>query len=187
MKPIWYPLFGLSVLALAFYVACSNWGWWREPYGGQVALWMGLVLGSMVTGLVFGISMGAARFMSDFIGALSEQEWRVCWKASMISLRGSDGVSGSISGGIFMMSGRVGSENYYSYYTTSDDGAFHPHKWRADSDTRVFEEDRKDGEIVQWDTHFKSDWVSWLATPNGRVRMDFHIPQGSLRQSFSIE
>lgn len=186
MKPIWYPLFAVFILYLAGLLAYRNWEWWRTT-DDQIEKWLGLLLGCVATVCALAAAMGAASGVSSLIADHSEQEWRVCWKADMVSLRGSDGVAGTVSGGIFMLSGRIGSEQFYNYYTTSKDGAFRPHKWRADHWTRVFEEDRKDGEVTEWDQHFKKDWLLWFADPDDGLAMDFHIPKGSLRQSFSLE
>lgn len=184
MKPIWYPLFTGLIVALALYVAYRNWPWWHED---QFEKWMGLFLGALITFGAWGASMGLACGIASIIADHAEQDYGVCWKAAMVSLRSSDGVSGSMSGGIFMMSGHVGSEQFYHYYTSNKDGAFQPHKWKANSRTRVYEEDRKDGEIVQWDKHFKHEWVLWFADPDDDIAMDFHIPKGSLKQQFSLE
>lgn len=186
MKPIWYPLFAVCILGLAGYVFYRNWGWWR-PDNDQVEKWLGLLFGCLLTAGAFAGAMGAAYGVSSFITNHSEQEWRVCWKAEMVSLRGSDGVAGSISGGIFMLSGHIGSAQFYNYYTNGNDNVFHPHKWKADSRTRIFEGDRKDGEVIEWDQHFKKDWLLWFADPDDGLAMDFYIPKGSLRQSFSLE
>jgi hypothetical protein len=193
--PIWYPLFGLPVCALAVYIACHNWGWWRCKGSYRCSSdgvdWMMAVscvfFFCVGTGVALAIAGGVAAAFCAVIRDMAEQEYRVCWKARMVSMRSFDGVAGSMSGGIFMMCGRMGSENYYTYYTAAKDGSFRPHKWRADSSTRIFEEDRKDGEVIQWDQHFKSAWVNWFASPSDSIKMDFRIPNGSLKQNFSVE
>jgi hypothetical protein len=148
---------------------------------------MGFAVGCLLTVLAMLVAMGAACGLSSVIADHSAQEWKVCWKSNIVSLRGSDGVAGSVSGGIFLLSGHIGSEQFYNYYTAADDGSFRPHKWRADSHTRVFEEDRKDGEVIEWEKSFKKDWILWFATPANDLAMDFHIPKGSLRQDFSLQ
>jgi hypothetical protein len=183
MKPIWYPLFTLIVVGLALYVAWHSYPWWSEEF----EKWFGLVAGLMVTVIVWLASMGAASGLAALIADHSDQIWHVYWRGTMVSLRGSDGVSGSTHGSIFMLSGQIGSEQYYHYYTVGEDGSFVPGKWRAGSGTRVYEEDRKDGEAIRWDTRFKHEWVMWLADRPDDWRMDFHIPKGSLKQNFSLE
>jgi hypothetical protein len=185
--PIWYPLFGTIVIGLAIYVLHRNWGWWRGPDMDQIDLWIPLVMGVLVSAMVFAGAMGLAAVLAAIIRSFAEEESRIGWKGRMVSLRGMDGVSGSISGGIFMMSGHVGSQQFYTYYTAEKDGAFHPRKWKVGSGTRVFEEDRQDGEAIRWDWHFKRRWVYWFAEEPDGVAMDFHIPKGSLKQSFSLE
>jgi hypothetical protein len=189
MKPIWHPLFTVIVLGLMLYVAWRNYPWWNENScdSGQVEKYTTPVIACLITLLAWGAAMGIACAIDSVIADHSEQEWGECWKANMVSLRGADGISGSISGGIFMLSGHVGSEQFYHYYTVADDGSFKPHKWKAGSTTRVYEEDRKDGQVVQWDKHFKRTWISWFAEPSDSVAMDFHIPKGSLKQNFSLE
>lgn len=188
MKPIWYPLFLFFVLSLAAYVTYRNWGWWREDgKTDQFLLWLPLVISCIVTALVCGLSLLAAHGVASFIGSKSDQEWEQCWRADMVSLRQADGIQGSIAGGVFMIVGRVDSKQIYHYYTKGRDGAFHPDHWTADNFTRIFEEDRKDGTVVQFKERFRHRWLEWIAETDGDYQMDFHIPKGSLRRDFTLE
>lgn len=181
-------LFCLSVVALALYIAYANYPWWHAGgYDPQFDKWFplgwGIFLTVVAAGGAFGLGCGAAAI----VGGNSKQIWNECWRAPMVAMRSSDGIHGTVAGGVFMISGQIDSAQVYYYYTLKRDGSFQPHKWRPDNDTSIFEEDRKDGEVVQCDSAFKKPWVDWFGFPNDRLRMDFHIPRGSLRQGFELK
>lgn len=183
-QPIWPWIFPLLVISLGLYLAFRNLHWRDDD---RIEFWFPLVLGGLATVFIAGISCAIGYGLADTIGSHSEQIWHSCWSGNMVSLRNSDGVSGHISGGLFMLVGGIESRQVYHYYTLKSDGSFQPQHWTPDSDTSVFEEDRKDGQVVQFDEQFKRGWVNWVATPGDRLRMDFHIPKGTLRKNFSLE
>lgn len=86
-----------------------------------------------------------------------------------------------------MVMGHVDSKLVYSYYTQNKDGSFQSHQWYPNSDTAIFEETRQDGEVRQFDIKLKNDWMNWFAEPDDRLKMEFHIPKGSLRQEFKLQ
>lgn len=189
MKPIWFPLFAVVILCTAAYWTWRNWGFWnnKEDYHQNWEKWPAWFF--TIAGVTIGLAIAslASEIISDFIASKSDQQWRECWRAKMVSLRSSDGVSGSIHGGVFLLQGSIGSEQFYHYYTPNPDGTFVPRKWKADYLVRIFEEDRKDGESVQACLHFTHEWVYWFAKPSNDRAMDFHIPRGTLHQEFSLQ
>lgn len=188
MKPIWQWLFPLCVFGLAIYIAWSNYPWWHKPeFGWQGDKWFGWIAGTVATLILCAIASGLGDGLASIIGEHCDQIWQRCGRDQMVSMRSADGVHGSFAGGIFMMSGTVDSAQIYYYYATKPDGSFKPKKWRPDGDTSIFEEDRTDGEVIQFDSAFANPKRAWIADTNDRVRMDFHIPKGSIRQQFKLE
>jgi hypothetical protein len=188
MKPIWSMLcFAPSILAL--YVLHANWGWWRDDSGfDRWVMKIGpILLGLIATAVLTGACAGIAEGVSSLIRIRTDLVWQECWTAKMVSMRSADGVSGSLSGGIFMIVGHVDTDQIYFYYTLNQDGSFQPHKWKADDLTRIYEEDRQDGEVHQFDIQLKRAWMSWFTEPDERLKMEFHIPKGSLKQQFKVQ
>lgn len=185
MKPILPLLFGTLVLMAAIRITWLNYPWW--DHGDQAEKWFGVFLGTMATVIAGALSVGLGIALSSWIGSQSEQVWHRCWTGTMVSIRSADGIEGKLHGGVFLMSGHVNSAQIYYYYTRASDGAFKPHKWKADNDTSVYEEDRKDGAVVQYDLQFKRTWIEWFGVTDDRLAMEFHIPKGSLKQEFSLE
>jgi hypothetical protein len=183
MKPIQYWLFPVIVVCLGIYVAYRNYPWW----GDGEDQWFGWIMGAVVTGGAALVSILLATGVDSLVSGHVGWEWRKCWEAEMVSLRSADGVQGAVVGGVFILTGVVDSRQVYFYYTKNADGSFGPHRWTPDNLTRIYEEDRKDGQVIQWDKHFQSEWAYWFATPEESVAMDFHIPKGSIKQGYALQ
>lgn len=191
LKPIWPALFIFAILVLEFFVWRSEWGWWRDPYHPN-EWWIGLLiplfLGLIVSGMAITGAAALGYGLGYVIGRHCKKVWRLCWRARLASLRSVDGAEGSISGNVFMIAGNIGSRQVYYYYTTHEPDAYVPHKWFPNQDTTIWEEDRSDGEVKQFETVFDyGDSMLWIAVPEERYRMDFHIPRGSLKRQFLVE
>jgi hypothetical protein len=187
MKPIWYPLFVVAVLSLAVLIAVRSWPWGNESYDTGLDFWLPLVFGAFITCICVGGACGAAYGVSAWIGGDADTVWQKGWGAKMVSMRSADGEHGSIVGGIFMISGYLDQSQTYFYYTLNSDSSLQPGKWRPDGDTSIFQEQRDDGYVQQYTLAFARPWVSWFGTPDGRVKMEFHIPAGSLKQQFKLQ
>lgn len=186
MKPIWFPLFGAAFLGLFVYVIHRNWPWFHDGAYKWIDLCFGCFI-SLVFLVIGGLaSLGLAAGLTSLISSRTAKVWHEYGSWKMVSMRNADGISGSISGGLFMLSGHVGSENVYFYYTLNQDGSFQPGKWTANSLTSIYEEERKDGKIIQYDIHLKHENMNWIAWPDDRLKMEFHIPKGSLQQTFKV-
>lgn len=185
IRPIWPWLFPLIALCFAVYCFWRNWGWWR-PGHDAVEMFAPAALGSVLTAVICVLAVLLGWGLSSLIGQHSTQSWEENWSGKMVAMRNADGITGSVKGGLFILSGSVDSNQVYHYYYTSG-SAFKPDSWTVDRDTYVYEEDRTDGEIVQSHRVFVRRWLGWIAEPEERHRMDFHIPKGSLKQSFAIE
>lgn len=187
---IWSFIFIGCILAIDVTVVVHAWGWWRNEQGFDFwfVLVMPFILGGLINVLALGGGYGLGYLIGTFIGRHSDQVWQQYWHANLASLRNSDGIKGEIHGGAFLLSGRIGSEEVYYYYTNEGDSHYKPHKWFADSNTTVIEEDRTDAEVYQYDAHFKAgEWLNLFAIARTDIRMDFHIPKGSLVQQYSLK
>lgn len=185
---IWPTLPALLAPFFGVFLIWFNWGWWRD---GALGFWEDLLFP-----LFFGIF-----FYAVFIGALSlagfglgrligdncDQVWAENWRGRLVSLRSADGIQGSIGGGIFLVSGYIESRQVYYYYTDDGPNRYKPHRWFPDENTTIIEEDRVDGEVIQYEVAFKNKAIEWFGIAPDRYRMDFHIPRGSLKQQFSVE
>jgi hypothetical protein len=187
MKPIWFPLFISIPILLALYVAKRNWPWWSGGSDKYFDMIMPVVMACLVLIVCEMLMVGAAFGVSSVIQDHTVKVWHLHWTGKMVSMRNADGVHGEIAGGVFMIAGRIDSVQVYHYYTLKNDGSFQPHQWKANSDTSIFEEEREGGEVQQFDIHLKNEWMNWFTYPDDRLRMDFHIPKGSLKQSFSLQ
>jgi len=187
---IWPFLFGSWPSIIALYCIYRMWPWWSSQSWGerQAEIWLPVFLGVLITGLSTLGTAALGCWLADCIGSRCSQIWKICWRAKLATLRSSDGTEGKIRGGIFLVSGYMQSRQVYYYYTTAGDSSYKPHKWFPDEWTTIYEEDRQDGEVQQFDCHFKrGDWLFWFATPADDYRMDFHIPRGSIQQQFKLE
>jgi hypothetical protein len=183
MKPIWPYLFVGVVILIASRVAIKNY-----PGGDDKSLyWLAFAIGIMATGVLSGLAYGAGYLLAEFIGRHSEQSWQLRWKATIVSMRSSEGIKGQLSGGAFIVHGYIRSSPVYYYYTKERDSKYKPRIWFIDSETSIHEEDRADGEVRQFDARFNREWLSWVANPSDRLLMEFHIPAGSLKQKIAIE
>lgn len=182
----WFILFFSLIFVADVSIIVRTWGWWRtESDWLDIAF---LIFISVVLTVAAVILSGLlAVGIATWIGSMSDQVWEKGWHGKLASLRNSDGIQGSFAGGMFLMAGGVGSTEMYYYYEDKGDGKYKPHKWSVDQYTTVYEEDRKDGEVQQFETSFKHQWVSAFAFPPNDYRMDFHIPKGSLVQQYSLK
>jgi len=188
MKPIQYPLFLGVVLLTAVFLLYYNWGWWHGDTGADRLFFivMPLVLGALVTFVLCLGAMGLAAMLDSWVASHCRQRWEENWRGELVAMRNADGVKGSIRGGLFLLSGQVASRQVYHYYYRTGK-AFKPDSWTIDENVYVYEEDRADGEVIQSHRVFVRESVNWFASPSDGHRMEFHIPKGSLRQSFTLE
>lgn len=188
---LWVILFACAPPMLGMYVAYANhWKWGYDRSDFWLLLAAGVVITAMLTLAAGAAGFGVSSIVGDYlVTGKYRQYWtnEPIWKGQMVSMRSSDGVQGSVAGGIFMISGRIDSSQVYYYYTRNQNGSFKPQKWHPDSDTAIYEEDRKDGEVLQFATEFRPEWLEWIGTKQNRLRMDFHVPKGSIHQEFDLK
>jgi hypothetical protein len=103
----------------------------------------------------------------------------------MVSMRNADGESA----GFFLLAAQVEQSSTYFYYVKTGDGAFQQRTTKADEgDTFIYEEDRKDGEVVTFGRAFANPRMSlWGVIDPEDKKWEFHIPRGSIQKQFSIK
>lgn len=185
MKPIWFPLSYALWIGVASYVVWLNRGYWRNRDWIET-LFPGF-FGIVILGMFLAALIAGSFGISSVLGERADLDWHQCWRANLVSMRNADGVSGSIRGGIFVLSGQTDSREVYYYYTTKGVDHYKAHRWEPNSDTTIIEVDGSDAYVVQFDTVFHHSWMEWFGTTNDRLRMDFHIPRGSLVHQFSLK
>jgi hypothetical protein len=105
----------------------------------------------------------------------------------LLAIRDKDGGEGSF----FLGSGFISSQPYYFYYEQLKNGGFRPRKIEADDGVTVYEEDRKDAELVTF--HWKINYPSWawiFCMPDSdgsqKETYAFHVPRGTIKTGYSM-
>lgn len=80
-------------------------------------------------------------------------------------IRDKDGLEGRF----FLGSGFIQSDPYYFYYSETENSGLRPGKLRADNSVTVYQEDRKNAELVEFDWEISYPSWAWLiCLPDGR-------------------
>lgn len=146
------------------------------------------VVGYMMTGLLALILTGIGALPCAGIAALlgvffkCHPEKSGSW--ALVTLRDKDGVKGSF----FLGSGTIETQPYFFYYKKNPDGSFQPGKVSASSDVRIYEEDRQDASMVEWNWELNKPWAYLIAFPHntGGYALDFHVPKGTIRTGYTM-
>jgi hypothetical protein len=106
--------------------------------------------------------------------------------SKLVAIRDKDGVEGQF----YLGSGFISSEPYYFYYESLENGGFRPGKIDADGSVTVYEEDRKDAELVMFDWKITYPAWAWLIClrdeDGGRHSYAFHVPKGTIKTGYSM-
>ena len=102
-------------------------------------------------------------------------------------MRSNDGTSGQFSGFLFMSAGFVEQRETYFYYLKTPDGGFQPAHVEADSNTIIYEQDRKDGKVIFYHAAFRNPNLKWIAFERTLYRTEFYVPKGSIQKQFTVQ
>ena len=133
--------------------------------------------------LTFGTALAAlvGVGIAALIGLFIPKTWYGPESTELVSLRGSDGTSGTF----FLGSGAIQAEHFYFFYRKAGEG-YRPDRISTSQDVIVFERDRADGEMISYHRDFKHP-IAWLFGINGqKPRYEFSIPSGSIKKGFSL-
>lgn len=198
MKPIWPFLFigvvfvlWLTVWYFGFPSWLSMWAPVTDEYDNRAidivfACFIALV--SVAALVLFSFGGGGLGYgLASIIGDGVSQKWKQSWKGDMVSMRNADGETGSVVGGLFMIAGSIDQSSVYFYYTKTSDGGFRQQSWKPDGNTTIYEQDRKDGQAVQYKRVFENPKYYWIAEPDDDVAMSFFVPKGSVQKQFKLK
>lgn len=102
----------------------------------------------------------------------------------LVAIRDKDGINGQF----FLGTGTLQSEQYYFYYRTNSDGSVTPDRVRAGQGVRVYEEDRADAELVEYEWRLDQSWA-WLVALRSNSdgwSYKFYVPKGTVRAGFTM-
>ena len=168
LMPIWSPLFVLVIIIA--WLICWRYGWaswialWNTDDGADKFFAAFVAVMSTVVSVAIAAGAGGLGYcLASLIGDHCDQVWQQCWTANMVSMRNADGQTGRLLGGIFLIAGSMDQSSTYFYYIKTSDGGFRQKTWQPDNDTTVYEEDRIDGVVVQFDAAFRHPSLAWIA------------------------
>lgn len=140
------------------------------------------------------IPLGVGAYLaSAFIGLLSGiffeyQDWQPYSETPLAVVYDSQGISGGVSGGLFVVSGYVNSELVFNVYEKTGDNEYRPKSYKG-SECLIREEDRKDAKIVQFyrelGTEKQRYWWT-LGVPGQYSARYIYVPKGTVRTGFSL-
>jgi hypothetical protein len=147
----------------------------------EVLDWMMLTMAAACFSIV---PLGVGAGIAAIIGLAFKTKPIVVSRKTLITIRDKDGVSGRF----FLGSGMVEGDQYYFYYAKNDDGSVSPGRVRADGRVRVYEEDREDAQLVNWEWELVAPWAYLVAFPvtGDKWSCDFHVPKGTVRTGFTM-
>lgn len=102
--------------------------------------------------------------------------------------------SDQLKGSFYVLSGVIGTDDYYKYMAIEADGGKQFHKVLA-TDAKIYEENRTDGYVVyvmKKKIYFEktSNWIpfpGYAHEENEFVRYAFHVPVGTAPRGFRID
>lgn len=111
---------------------------------------------------------------------------------SIVSLNDGTGISGTISGGIFITRGQINDTQHFSYYIRNENGSFNLEKRSADQSTIYTDATAETARVDITDTVTTCTPRWWLLC-NTEVKKiefahaDFHVPAGSIINEFELD
>lgn len=151
---------------------------WRSIYDTAcefIEYFMYTLLFILFSIFVFGMGIG----VSLLVGIAIPKQWREVETVQLISLRDSEGLSGSF----FLGSGKIGTTPYYFFYKKVGNG-YQLGKVAVDDNVIVFEEKREDGQLKVYTRKFTNPSLRWIALTWPSHKHEFVIPEGSIKRNF---
>ncbi len=185
---IWFLL-----IPLGWYITMAQYQKIPSPTFGTMGSWgffewvttivMGLLISALAAML---IGLFAGTIMYSWFCSMSIWNYREISRAELVSIKEKEGVSGSISGSMFMFGGSFDSRPYYFYYVASEGGAISPEKVQADKTVFIHEGDGVKPVLITLQ-HFPPWWCKIFALMDeGTIQHHFYIPAGSVKKGFAL-
>src|ERR1700722_17570079 len=173
-----------------------------------LAIWLGVVVfafqGAFLDPIMKPDSLGGYFFMSIFYLLICAFVALLCGGAAygigelysshpvegehrqLEVIRDKDGMQGRF----FLGSGTIESQPYYFYYQRMEDGGLRPGKLEANHFVTVYEEDRKNAELVVFDWVMSPPWWAWIiCAPHSESdgkSYEFHVPKGTVKPGYQM-
>jgi hypothetical protein len=167
------------------WVVLAAWVIQSEGWPGEPILW---IAGGGISAITLGVSIAIGFGIAAWIGSGLPQRMDSApfYTAKLVSIRSGDGVTGSITGGAFLIVGHIGTEQYYFWYEQSGDSVT-PRQKPVGVGTYVYDEDRHDAEFQQFAWHFTQSWWRLFAFDPGGTTNHFHVPKGTVSRTFQLQ
>jgi hypothetical protein len=151
----------------------------QDKISKVIITFLGMFIGAFCSIILFGIFSATISHTSERI----EKD-----RVQLVALIGSDEIQGSF----FLVSGSIGSEQYYKYYYQTADGGKKFGKISAEGVT-VYEEDRQDAYIVRVGTRdkYSSRVYFWLFPRFLQAESlgvyTIHVPKGTIKAEYKLD
>ena len=171
----------LSGIVVALYLS-SRWFW--PDWSKELDFWddqgrIAVILHTALT-VMFGAFFGM--IISMVMGRIFPTVWKRYGTQKLVAISRDTATSGEFFLGI----GDLGNKQTLSYAVKNADGSFCFKTEDLDEDTKFFEEDRQDGEIVFFELVFALPVYKLFGLMPGYYRQEFHIPMGSVTHGFKL-
>jgi len=143
--------------------------------GDVVSVIMTLIAGFIGAGIGIIIAIG--------IGVFLPSEYVLDNQIEIVALKDNR----SIEGDFFLGCGSINSEFYYFFYKKEKDGSLTFDKIAANSHTKIYEEERKDGMIEIFEKRFIKESHYIFGVPFDSPKCKIHVPKGSVLRQFELD
>ena len=145
---------------------------------------LGYVIATLMWGLCSLLAVLPWMGLAAFIGLAFATNAVEESSRKLAALRVKDGVNGHF----YLGSGTVKGEQYFFYYVSNGDGSFEPSQVSADSDVKIFEEDRKDAQVIHYRAEFVKNWpwIVGMPTLQGKKSVVFRVPTGTIKPGYEM-
>jgi hypothetical protein len=144
----------------------------------------GVLMSAMSLGLALLLGIGLAAFIGFVLPMRMDEV--PSHTAALVDLTTVDGFSGSVHGSVFMVSGVIGTEQFYRWYEQAG-SAVTPRQMTVGVGVYVYEQKRADAVLEVYDWHFAQRWWSWFAFDNNSGKTyRFYVPEGTVKRGFKL-
>lgn len=152
-------------------------GWLKLEYKDELSdyamgVFMSVIFGFFGLLLGFGISVG--------VGAALPKEYVLDKQMELVAIQDTSGIQGRF----FLGAGTIESKFYYVFYQRERNGIRFGNV--PAENAVVYEENRDDGLIKEYDKRFMAGWHDFFGATWGE-RYDIFIPEGSILHEFNLD
>lgn len=131
------------------------------------------VTGAFFFGVLVLVVVTVIGFFNPGRGEMASEE-----KINLAAVASKDGTTGSLHGGIFVVSGYVSDRSTLSYIIKYEDGGFHADRVGSDR-ADIYEDEQDQPYLLKQNWNWYADfWVPWNVQSSEWY--EFHVPKGSV-------